>query len=155
MTTVAVGIDHDVVTISIDGGEPVVLPVGIDVLRTRELRADPPRPEELTNAIGAVYDHVDDIVRVAPHVLQAQVQVRGAAVSSIVAVEVGGEPVLPFVLSRDAAEDVFRTVATEPAADRRLNPGLRPSMVDHVVPAACALVAVMRRLHLDEVEVVR
>ena len=111
--------------------------------------------QELTNAIGAVFDHVDDIVLTAPHVLHADVEVRGAAVHAIVAVEVGGEPVLPFTLSRDAAEDVFRTVATEPAADRRLNPGLPPSMVDDIVPAACALVAVMRRLHLDRIEVVR
>jgi exopolyphosphatase / guanosine-5'-triphosphate,3'-diphosphate pyrophosphatase len=155
MTIVTVGIDHDVVTVAIDDDDLIELPVGIRVLRSRELHADPPRPEELTNAIGAVFDHVDDIVRVSPHVLHARVEVRGAAVNAIVAVEVGGEPVLPFLLSRDAAEDVFRTVATEPAADRRLNPGLRPSMVDDIVPAACALVAVMRRLHLDHVEVVR
>ncbi|MEX1106603.1 MAG: hypothetical protein WEB78_10420, partial [Ilumatobacteraceae bacterium] len=108
-----------------------------------------------TNAIGAEFDHVDDIVRASPHVLHASVEVRGAAVNAIVAVEMGGEPVLPFTLSRDAAEDVFRTVATEPQADRRLNPGLRPSMVDDIVPAACALVAVMRRLHLDHIEVVQ
>lgn len=155
MTTVAVGIDHDVVTVTIDDGVPRLLPVGIGILRSRELHTDPPRPEELTNAIGAVFDHVDDIVRDAPHVLHARVEVHGAAVHAIVAVEVGGEPVLPFLLSRDAAEDVFRTVATEPAADRRLNPGLPPSMVDDIVPAACALVAVMRRLHLDHIEVVR
>lgn len=155
MTTVAVSIDDDVVTVAIDDDEPRELPVGIRVLRSRELHTDPPRPEELTNAIGAVFDHVDDIVLTAPHVLHADVEVRGAAVHAIVAVEVGGEPVLPFTLSRDAAEDVFRTVATEPAADRRLNPGLRPSMVDDIVPAACALVAVMRRLHLDRIEVVR
>ena len=31
-----------------------------------------------------------------------------------------------FELSRDAAEDVFRTLATEPLADRVHNPGLHP-----------------------------
>ncbi len=155
MTALTITIEDRALVVEVDGATPVELPVGLDVLRRRELHTDPPRPEELTNAIGAVADHLDDVVRERPDIVGADVSVRGAAVGAIAAVEVGGAATLPFVLSRPAAEDVFRTVATEPAADRRLNPGLDAEMVDVVVAACCALVAVMRRLQLDHVVVER
>jgi hypothetical protein len=41
------------------------------VLTETELHRDPPRPEELTNAIGLVTDFMDDLVREQPHVLDA------------------------------------------------------------------------------------
>lgn len=132
----------------------LVLPVGVHRLRDDELHTDPPRPEELTNAIGAVVDHVDDVVRVAPTIVGASIEVSGAEATAIVAVEVGGAASLPFRLRRDVAEEVFRTLATEPARDRAANPGLDAAMVDTVVAGCCAMVAIMRRLHLDEVVVV-
>jgi exopolyphosphatase / guanosine-5'-triphosphate,3'-diphosphate pyrophosphatase len=49
-----------------------------------------------------------------------------------------------FVLTRDAAEDVFRTLATERRADRIHNPGLEPGRADVIVGGAAILVAVMR-----------
>ena len=52
--------------------------------------------------------------------------------------------------ARDAAEDVFRTLATEPAADRRHNPGLEPARVDVIVGGAAVLVAVMRHWGFEE-----
>ena len=58
-----------------------------------------------------------------------------------------------FVLSRDAAEDVFRTVATEPLAQRKYNPGLSAHRADIIVAGCCILVATMRRLHLNEITV--
>jgi exopolyphosphatase/guanosine-5'-triphosphate,3'-diphosphate pyrophosphatase len=130
------------------------LPIGLAALSEHELHTDPPRPEELTNAIGLVADHLDDVVRADPSVIGAATSLAGAELCSIVGVEVGGAPTLPFVLSRDAAEDVFRTVATEPLADRRHNPGLAAEHVHSVVPAACAVVAVMRRLQLLEVTII-
>lgn len=159
MTTLEITLTEDALTIVVSDSpaaiEPgqVVLPVGLARLRD-ELDADPPRPEALTNAIGAVYDHVDDIVRDDPSVVGAEVRVRGAAVEAIAAVEVGGTPGFPFELTRAAAEDVFRTVATEPTADRRHNPGLRAPLVEDVVAGCCAVVGIMRRLHLDRVVVV-
>ena len=43
---------------------------------------------------------------------------RDTAFAKIAAVELGYEPVLPLTLSRDAVEDVFRTLATERGVDR-------------------------------------
>lgn len=136
-------------------GDPavrMVLPLGVVTL-SRELASDPPRPEELTNAIGAVVDHLDDLVRDRPDAIGGSVSMRGPEVTAIVAVEVGGPPPLPFELDRAAAEDVFRTVATEPRRDRALNPGLDPLLVDRVVAGCCAVVGVMRKLQIDTVTV--
>ena len=70
----------------------------------------------------------------------------------IAAVEFGGNPPLPYSLGRAAAEDVFRTVATESSVDRARNPGLPADAVDTIVAACCIVVAFMRRLNLDEVD---
>ena len=55
-----------------------------------------------------------------------------------------------FRLTQAAAEDVFRTLATEPAADRRHNPGLEPARVDVIVGGAAVLVSVMRHWGFEE-----
>lgn len=128
-------------------------PAGTARLLTRELRGDPPLPEELTNAIGWVIDHLDDLVLDRPDVLGADVTLRGPAATAVAGVELGGDASLPFVLTRDAAEDVFRTVATEPVADRRLNPGLEADLVHDVLAAACTVVALMRRLRLETITI--
>jgi exopolyphosphatase/guanosine-5'-triphosphate,3'-diphosphate pyrophosphatase len=53
-------------------------------------------------------------------------------------------------LRRDAVEDVFRTLATEPLADRVFNPGLPRDRAEIIVGGCCVLVAVMRRLQISE-----
>jgi exopolyphosphatase/guanosine-5'-triphosphate,3'-diphosphate pyrophosphatase len=58
-----------------------------------------------------------------------------------------------FELTRDAAEDVFRTLATETLDERKLNPGLPADRADIIVAGCCILVATMRRLHLDSITV--
>ena len=55
-----------------------------------------------------------------------------------------------FRLTRAAAEDVFRTLATEPIAQRRHNPGLEPGRVDVIVGGAIVVVSVMRHWAFDE-----
>ena len=45
------------------------------------------------------------------------------------------------------------TVATESAAERALNPGLPAHAVDTIVAACCIVVALMRHLHLDQIDV--
>jgi exopolyphosphatase / guanosine-5'-triphosphate,3'-diphosphate pyrophosphatase len=55
-----------------------------------------------------------------------------------------------FVLTRDAAEDVFRTLATESRAQRVHNPGLEEARADVIVGGAAILVAVMRYFARDE-----
>ena len=134
-------------------------PVGAVVLTETELHRDPPRPEELTNAIGLVTDFMDDLVREQPHVLDATrvVGVAGTIVT-IAAVELGiarFDPVAlhGMTLTRDAAEDVFRTLATESLSDRKSNPGLPAERADVIVGGCCALVGIMRRLRLPSITV--
>ena len=134
-------------------------PVGAVVLTETELHRDPPRPEELTNAIGLVTDFMDDLVREQPHVLDATrvVGVAGTIVT-IAAVELGiarFDPVAlhGMTLTREAAEDVFRTLATESLADRKSNPGLPAERADVIVGGCCALVGIMRRLRLPSITV--
>jgi exopolyphosphatase/guanosine-5'-triphosphate,3'-diphosphate pyrophosphatase len=55
-----------------------------------------------------------------------------------------------FVLTRAAAEDVFRTLATERLADRLHNPGLEAARADVIVGGCCVLVALLRTLDVDE-----
>ena len=84
----------------------------------------------------------------------ATVVVAGQAAWTIAAIEIGASVTEPtFVLSRQAAEDVFRTVATEPRDRRRRNPGLPVDQVDSICASCCAMVAIIRSLHLEEVTV--
>jgi exopolyphosphatase/guanosine-5'-triphosphate,3'-diphosphate pyrophosphatase len=134
-------------------------PVGAVVLSETDLHRDPPKPEELTNAIGLVTDFMDDLVREQPQVLEATrvVGVAGTIVT-IAAVELGiarFDPVAlhGMTLTRDAAEDVFRTLATESLNDRKSNPGLPAERADVIVGGCCALVGIMRRLRLPSITV--
>jgi exopolyphosphatase/guanosine-5'-triphosphate,3'-diphosphate pyrophosphatase len=154
VTTLAVEVGPRACVLRAAGVEHV-LPFGPTLLTENELQSDPPRPEQLTNAIGLVADHLDDLLRTAPDVAAAgHVQVAGPEMRAIASVELGAGAVLPFVLDRAAAEDVFRTLATEPPTTRARNPGLDPDLVGTVVAGCCVLVALMRRLHLEEVLVV-
>ena len=144
----------------IRGGDQVEMAHSIDVgavrLTDRHLRTDPPRPEDLTNAIGDVIDLVDDIARIDPAITgRRQVIGVGGTIETIAAVEIGGaassDAQHGFVLSRTAVEEVFRTLATEPLPDRVHNPGLPADRADIVVGGCCVLVGLMRRLRLDEI----
>lgn len=131
--------------------------VGAVRLTDRHLRTDPPRPEDLTNAIGDATDLIDDLVRQVP-ALAGRRQVIGVAgtIDTIAAVEIG--EINPsarhgFVLTRAAVEDVFRTLATEPLRDRVHNPGLPAERADIIVGGCCVLVAAFRRLQLEALTV--
>ena len=76
--------------------------------------------------------------------------------STVAAVEQGlasydRDAIHHFRLTKDAAEDVFRTLATERRADRVHNPGLEEARADVIVGGCCALVAILRRLGLEEI----
>ena len=153
MNAVTIQIGDDATVVDVDGQHHVI-PLGAVTLSTSELVSDPPRPEELTNAIGAVIDHLDDMLRILPGAADADaVGIVGDLATVIAAVEFGGAPPLPFALRRAAAEEVFRTVATESSAERALNPGLPAYAVDTIVAACCIVVALMRHLHLDQIDV--
>lgn len=132
---------------------------GAVVVTDREFSSDPPAPEDLTNAIGSVADDVEELTRSMPVLLGSPrfVGVAGTIVT-IAAVELGlqqfNEAALHgMVLTRDAAEDVFRTLATETFEERVHNPGLPRDRADIIVAGCCILVAIMRRLHLSEITV--
>jgi exopolyphosphatase/guanosine-5'-triphosphate,3'-diphosphate pyrophosphatase len=137
----------------------VSLPFGAVNITESELHRDPPRPEELTNAISLVSDAVDDVAHNYPQVSQVDriVGVAGTIVT-VAAVEVGqkvfdANSLHELRLTRDAVEDVFRTLATEPLKDRVFNPGLPSDRADIIVGGCCVLVAVMRRLQISELVV--
>jgi exopolyphosphatase/guanosine-5'-triphosphate,3'-diphosphate pyrophosphatase len=133
--------------------------ISIDVgcVRVTEqfLHTDPPAPEELSAAVLTVRDHLGDVERALPQLHDAKTVVGLAGtITTVAAVEQGvaysRERVHRFRLTRDAAEDVFRTLALEPTVERRHNPGLEPGRADTIVGGAIVLVATMRALDLDE-----
>ena len=76
-------------------------------------------------------------------------------VSTVAAVEQGlpeydTDRIHHFVLTHDAAEDVFRTLATEKRSDRIHNPGLEEARADVIVAGTAILVAIMRFFEFDE-----
>ncbi|HEY2332398.1 MAG TPA: Ppx/GppA phosphatase family protein [Acidimicrobiales bacterium] len=141
------------------GGDRVegVLSVDTGSVRLTEqwLHSDPPTAEELSMAVSVVRAHLEDVTRELPAARSARTVVGVAGtVTQIAALELGGydrAKVHHFHLSRAAAEDVFRTVATEPLARRLHNPGLHPDRADVIVGGCCVLVGVMRHLDLDEI----
>ena len=141
-------------TAAFDGAASI--PVGSVRLTEQQLQSDPPAPEELSNAFALVDAHLDDVLRELPAVIEAATLVGiGGTITTIAAVEIGlaeydRDALHRFVLTRAAAEDVFRTLATERLADRVHNPGLPRDRSDIIVGGCCVLLAVMRRLELKE-----
>ena len=135
-----------------------VLSTDIGCVRLTEkfLHSDPPAPEELSQAFDVVRGHLDDVSRVIPSVVDVRRFVGLAGtVSAMAAVELGLKVydrarVHHFVLTRAAAEDVFRTLATEPRRLRIHNPGLEEARADVIVGGAVVLVAIMRYFELGE-----
>jgi exopolyphosphatase/guanosine-5'-triphosphate,3'-diphosphate pyrophosphatase len=134
----------------------VSVDVGCVRLTEKFLHADPPLAEELSAAISVVDAYLDDVVRELPAAEGARRLVGLAGtVTTVAAVEIGlpeydRDRIHHFVLTKEAAEDVFRTLATEARAARIHNPGLEEARADVIVGGCCILVAVMRRLGFDE-----
>ncbi|MEJ7801665.1 MAG: DUF501 domain-containing protein [Ilumatobacter sp.] len=152
----------DVSTVEIGAGRTVVrhgsatheIPWGAETLTSRWLDDDdPPRPDALTNALGTITDHLDDLIRLHPSVVDAvEWRFEGETINSLVSLEVGRTVTGTDIdYPRPAAEEVFRLVAIEPAADRAQNPGLPPAHVTQIIATCCIVQALMRRLHLDAV----
>lgn len=147
-------------------GRPGEDPVGVHSLdigcvRITEqlLHSDPPEPEELSGVVTVARAHMEDLVRELPVVKQADRMIGVAGtITTVAAVEMGlatydRSRTHGFVLSRAAAEDVFRTLATESSADRAHNPGLPADRVATIVGGAAILVSVLRFLDLQELVV--
>ncbi len=128
-----------------------VVSVDIGCVRITEkfLPSDPPAPEELTNALTVVRDYLDDVVRDVPAVADAACLVGLAGtVTTVATVELGvdydRDRIHHFRLTREAVEDVFRTLATESRAQRVHNPGLEEARADVIVGGVVVLAAIMR-----------
>lgn len=147
-TECIVGTDHAEVVRSLD--------IGCVRITEKHLQSDPPAPEELSNAIADATDHFDELLREVPDAAAART-VLGLAgtISTVAAVELGlaeydREAIHHFLLTRAAAEDVFRTLATESLADRVHNPGLEAARADVIVGGCCVLVALLRTVGIEE-----
>lgn len=150
----AVRIDDRAAAVRRGGSDLLTVPWGVASLTDRWLSDhDPPRPEDLTNALGAVTDHIDDLIREHPVVVdEPTISFAGPAVEALARLEIGRDVVTePVGLERDAAEEIFRIVATETSRQRAHNPGLPSQHVDVIVATCCIVLAFMRRLHLDRV----
>ena len=136
-----------------------LLSVDIGCVRLTEawLHSDPPTAEELSQAMHVVREHLADVLREVPGVRTARTLVGLAGtVSSMAMIEQGlaeydRDRVHHFRLTKDAAEDVFRTLATEAIEDRRHNPGMEPGRVDVIVGGAVILVSILRTFGFNEV----
>lgn len=148
-TEVAYGTERVEASLSLD--------IGCVRLTERFIESDPPRPEELTAAITYAESWIDDVLRDVPAAASAPTVIGLAGtVSAVAAIEIGlptydRDRIHHFTLTKEAAEDVFRTVATEARADRIHNPGLEEARADVIVGGCCALVALYRRLGFDRV----
>ena len=152
-TTCAVDIDSER-TVVRHGDDRHEIPWGAANLTDRWLRErDPPRPEELTNALGTFDDHLDDLIRLHPGIAAVRDwEFTGATVSSLASVEAGSTAAGgPHPYGRSDAEEVFRLLATEAERDRAENPGLPLEHVEFIVATSCIVQACMRRFHLDAV----
>jgi len=147
-TEFILGTDHVEGVMSVD--------VGCVRLTEKFLDHDPPLPEELTACISFADAYLDDVIRDIPGSAEARTLVGLAGtITTVAAVEIGlatydRDAIHHFVLTRAAAEDVFRTLATESRADRIHNPGLEEARADVIVGGCCVLVALFRRFGFDE-----
>jgi exopolyphosphatase/guanosine-5'-triphosphate,3'-diphosphate pyrophosphatase len=140
-TEFTVGTTEPEGTVSVD--------IGCVRLTEKFLHGDPPSAMELSQALSVVRDYLEDVSRELPAASDAR-QLVGLAgtVTTVAAVEQGlpydRERIHHFMLSREAAEDVFRTLATEKRADRIHNPGLEPERADVIVGGTAILVGILR-----------
>ena len=151
-----VAINDRTVGIDMAGGSSFVIPHGpLSLLDGPLERADPPRPEHLTNALAAVHDHLDDILIDTPAVADCTLVVAtGGHALALARVEIGNETIPSnYRLHRAAADDLFRTLVAEPVAERLFNPCLTNEHVETIVGTCCVILAIMRRLELNDIEV--
>ena len=128
-TEFAFGTDEAEAAISLD--------IGCVRLTEKYVEHDPPRPEELVACLSITEAHLDDVARQMPQIAHATTFVGLAGtVSTAAAVELGlaeydRDQIHHFVLTKEAAEDVYRTLVTESRVDRIHNPGLEEARSPH------------------------
>ena len=150
-TEFAFGIEEAEAAMSLD--------IGCVRLTEKYVEHDPPLPEELVACLSITEAHLDDIAREMPQVAHAKTFVGLAGtVSAAAAVEIGlaeydRDQIHHFVLTKEAAEDVYRTLVMESREDRIHNPGLEEARADVIVGGMCILVRIMRYFDIEELVV--
>jgi exopolyphosphatase/guanosine-5'-triphosphate,3'-diphosphate pyrophosphatase len=135
------------------------LDIGCVRLTEKYVEHDPPRPEELVACLSITEAHLDDVARQMPQIAHAATFVGLAGtVSTAAAVELGlaeydRDRIHHFVLTKEAAEDVYRTLVTEARDNRIHNPGLEEARADVIVGGMCILVRIMRYFDIEELVV--
>lgn len=135
-----------------------MMSVDVGCVRITEawLHSDPPAAEELSQAVHVVREHIVDVMREVPEVKHAKSLIGLAGtVTTVAAIELGlaeydAARIHHSRLTHEAVEDVFRTLATESADQRRHNPGLEPGRVDVIVGGVIVLVTILRTMGFDE-----
>jgi len=154
--SLVVRIDDHQITIDVVAGASHVVPVGPRTLVDGPLEhADPMPPANLTNALGLVADHLDDLVIEAPSIAAApSITITGSHAEVLACVEIGTDTCpTRHELARDDADEVFRTLALETVDDRLHNPGLPYDHVETVIGTCCVVLGIMRRFDLTGVVV--
>jgi exopolyphosphatase/guanosine-5'-triphosphate,3'-diphosphate pyrophosphatase len=126
-TEFALGTQHCERSISVD--------VGCVRVTERFLESDPPELGDLSG-VGTLIGTAGTVVTVAAVEIGLAAYDRNATHH--------------FRLTKPVVEEVFRTLATEPLADRLHNPGLEAQRADVIVGGCCVLVSIMRKFGFTE-----
>ena len=121
----------------------------------RYVDSDPPAPEELVACLSVAEAHLTDVVRELPDIAATRTFIGVAGtITTMAAVEIGLLTYDParihgFLLTKAAAEDVYRTLVTEALEDRVHNPGLQAERAEVIVGGSAITVAIMRYFGID------
>ena len=143
------GIDSPAASISVD--------MGCVRFSERFIESDPPRAEELSNAIGFAKDYMTDVLQAIPEARRARTLIGLAGtVSAAVRVlhsldQYDRARIHHAWLSREDVESVFRELATATQVERLETPGVEPERAQVLVGGMCVLVAVLRTLDCDRI----
>ncbi len=139
-------------------GEPIAvcsLDIGCVRISERFLRSDPPTALELSAASSFVAGTLADASRRQPELTEAATLVGLAGTVATLAALAQGlraydrDGVHHYLLSRSVVEQLLAALASEPAAARRLRPGMEPQRADVIVGGAVVLAEVMRHFGFD------
>lgn len=136
-----------------------VLSTDVGCVRLTEawLHSDPPAPEELSQAVSIVRDHLADVDREVPGAARAVTLVGLAGTMSTIAAvhqgltEYDRDRIHHARVSRADVEEIFRDFATATNEERAETPGLEPGRVDVIVGGLVVAVCVMRHWNFSEV----